>query len=163
VSDDGVVYGGFIEAEAGLERERRAEIDRRGTAVVTSSGAFVTLALALSAVLIGRGALLVPTARPIFLAAVAVLVIACLSAVLATLNLTYEVADVSTLRAMTEEHWQDTTADARFAVTHLQILAIARLRKANSTKANLLRAGLSAQAVAVLLLGAAIAVQVTDS
>jgi hypothetical protein len=43
VSDQGKSYAAFIEGELKAERERRTTYDTRGQALVTTSGALVTL------------------------------------------------------------------------------------------------------------------------
>jgi hypothetical protein len=66
VSDDGTYYAAFIEQELKFERERRATLDTRGQAVVTTSGALLTLVSAITAIAIDQKARVTRTAgRPL--------------------------------------------------------------------------------------------------
>lgn len=149
------MYAAYVEAESKAERERRATIDTRGLAVVTSSATFTTIALALSSVLPSFG-------RPgssglgLFTVAVALLVVACCMGVLSTLNLSYEVGSTETAQRMLTDRWTDDEVDARNLVATLHLATTRRLRQGNGRKSRLLLLALSAQALGVVLLGVAV-------
>lgn len=153
MTDQGVVYINFIEGELKAERDRRAAVDARALAVVTSSGGLVTLLAAVGA-FVSSG----KEFKPPDLAIVPLVVtlgcftVAVAFGILANRSRYYHVALSDTLFAMVTDHWGDDQIDSRNNVAELNIRTIHTLRVGNDKKANLVSAALWAQLGAVIAL-----------
>jgi hypothetical protein len=145
----------FIEAELKAERERRATLDTRAVAVVTTSGTLVTLVFAIGGLTLGSrnipvegGGLSGWSVWP----AVAALIMFTFAATLALYggrNVPYEVADKTALAKMTTTHWAMNEDDARQVVLYYNVGTIDTLREGNNHKARMLILALAAQLVAI--------------
>jgi hypothetical protein len=164
VSDQGKTYAAFVEGEVKAERERRATLDARGQALVTTSGALVTLLGGLAALVkpgtvarFGPAVLLTVCLALVLLAAAA----AC--GILAGWNRAYAVATTKTLVEMTRGHWRDDEVDARNNVATVNLRTVGSLREANAFKARWISIGLIVQVSALLVLSAGIVLVVTTA
>jgi hypothetical protein len=153
MDNQGVVYATFIEGELKTERERRANLDSKGSSLITSSGGVVTLLAAVGAFLAKSGAFVLPSVARIPLAvSLGAFVIAVGCGIMATWLHKYTVADVVDLDAMITSHWTDDATDSRNVVSKLNIATLDTLRKKNGRKAEWARAGQIAQLAALLAL-----------
>lgn len=128
-------------------------MEARGTALITSSGAFVTLLAAGFGLAFGQDPDTVPIpSRYCVMAAVVALLVSSVAGVLANKPADYGETDVDDMAGWLRDHWRaDAIAAARrTAESQLATLRTARLR--NAAKAKVVKVGAWAQVIAVLLL-----------
>jgi hypothetical protein len=156
LSEQGDAYSAFIESELSHEHDRRDKINSQSTAVVTSSGALLTLSAGIVAFLKGKD--YVPGSQVGWLFAVALVVYlgSAILGLLAGISRNYEVATSGTLDAMLRERWTDTEISAKNNVARLKLLSISSLRVGNNAKAKLLLAAVIVQVGAVVVLAVAL-------
>ncbi|MGW6932930.1 hypothetical protein ACWGE0_22935 [Lentzea sp. NPDC054927] len=157
MSDQGKTYLGFVEAELKAERERRTAFEARGQALVTSSGALVTLLVGLAAIVKTAAT---PQLTPWVLGPVGTALLLFATAggcgVIAGWNRHYAVAATGTLRTMLAAHWIDNEVDARNHTGSLLVSTLATLRSANNFKARWVTIGLIVQVSALIALAVAV-------
>jgi hypothetical protein len=145
--------------EAELQAERAAEtsLQSRALNVITSSGGFVTLALALVAAITGRKDYSVPGAAKVFIALGLVCFVAAATLALVTMQVRrQEVLTVETLEKWTsEEAWASPPDVAQRIITASMIPLIRDTRSRNSDRAKHLQRAILAElgAIALLALG----------
>lgn len=163
MSDQGKTYSAFIEGELKAERDRRSAYDGRGQALITTSGALVTLLGGLAALVKTSTTARFPAAALVTVG-VALVLFVCAAAcgIVAGWNRHYAVAKVSTLSRMTSDHWKDDEVDARNNVAAVQVLTVDTLRRANDFKARWVSGGLVAQVFALVALGIGVVVVITS-
>ena len=137
---------------------RKASLEQRGLAVVTTSGAIVTLLFGLVAVLTKTVTFELPKAgeQPLFWSLI-LFTVAAVAGVGVNVPLNYRNVDLSDEARFWR--WWDAPArsgDERIAITRVR--AYQRARKFNGVKAWVLVAGVAAEVVAVGLLAATVAV-----
>jgi hypothetical protein len=151
--DQGRTYAAFIEAELKAERERRASLDARGLAVVTTSGGLVTLLAAVGAFVSANGNFRLPgNVVPWLIVTLAGFVVAATFGILANTNWRYKVIDRAGLDRMRVEHWEDDTAQAMITVAYINVTTIDSLRRGNNIKVGLATSALTAQLAALAAL-----------
>lgn len=152
MSDQGVEYSTFIRTELGHEYDRRDAVNSRGTALITSATALITITLTVFAVLKGQDFRLHGLALAmIFIALFAFLSSAVLS-ILAGINWKYDVTSISTLRDMYDTHWTDSDVSARNVTAYCNVNTINSLRAGTNIKFRFLLWAAASQAFAVLAL-----------
>jgi hypothetical protein len=152
-SDQGKTYAAFIESELKAERERRASLDARGLAVVTTSASLVTLLAAVGAFASTAENFRLPGAAvPWLIVTLVGFVVATIFGILANANWRYKVSDRTTLDRMRTEHWADHTAQAMVTVAYINTVTIDTLRRGNNIKVGLATSALSAQLIALIAL-----------
>ena len=125
-------------------------------AVITTSGALVTLLLALLTVK-GRGGATVATgATDSFALGVWLLLVAGVAALVTNLPLRYASLDAGALQGIIEERWSDSPAAATRRVTATRLRTVARSHRLNSLKARFLVAALLAEVGGITALGLAV-------
>lgn len=129
------VFLDYIEKELRAERERKALLDQRGVALVTTSGSLTTLLFALGAVISGQKSFH-PSAWTVVLLTCALVTfsVSALFGLLATRLVSSEVGTPASLHALREKHWTVDIAVARNAVADVHARTIARLRGGNKKK-----------------------------
>lgn len=157
MTEQGEAFAAFIEGEVKAERDRRASLDARGLAVVTTSGSLTTLLAAVGAFVSARGGFGLPTGTifPLTVTLVA-FSLAAVCGLLASHNRQYDVADRTTLALMVGEKWPTSEVDARNVVADLNARTVDSLRRGNNKKATLLMAGLAFQLLALAALSVAV-------
>lgn len=143
------------------ERGRKQSLESRGTALVTSSGAFVSVVLAV-ATLADTRALDVPRDAVLSLAAaVACLLAAAVCGVLANMPTGYQEPDAAELARYIDDYWDaDGSAAARVVATN-SADNLKSARTANATKATVLRVGTAVEAAGLVLLAVTAALTLT--
>lgn len=163
MSEQGKTYLEFVEAELKAERDRRSTHDSRGQALVTTSGALVTLLTGLAAVVRTGNAGRFPPAIPIAVGiALGLFVCAAACGILAGWNRHYALASYTTLNRMLNEHWTDDEVDARNNVATVHAMTVHTLRQVNAFKAACVSIGLVVQVLALIALSVAIAVVIAN-
>ena len=159
VSDQGKVYAAFIEGELKAERERRTAYDTRGQALVTTSGALVTLIGGFAALVRAGSGTRPPIAGLyVFGAALVLFVGAAACGIAAGWNRHHAVATIATLKRMLTEHWKDDEVTARNNVSTVYRATVDTLRQANDFKAKWVSIGLILQVCALVASGTAVVI-----
>jgi len=154
----GSEYARLISDQLAEERDRKKSLEQRGTAVVTTVSALTSLLLGLGALVTKSASFSLPEqARPFVVWALISFVVAAVLAVATNLPVGYREPDIPGLRRLvTPENWGDNQDTGSISVADVQVTIIESARKANGRKALLLVAALSAEVVAVALLGRAV-------
>ncbi|GAB3438882.1 hypothetical protein GCM10027517_11660 [Phycicoccus ginsengisoli] len=150
MSEQGAVYAAFIDQQLAWERARQSSLDERGSKLQQAASLTAGLYVAALSVLNGKDAPLTGPALAVYVGTIVVLAAAFLFGVITTRLVEYEVADNSTLTAMTEERWGDSAVDSLSITAYLNTKAIASLRAGNNFKANCLHRGILCQGVGVV-------------
>jgi hypothetical protein len=158
VTDQGAIYLTFVENELKAERDRRANYDGRGQALVATSSVLVTLVSGGFAVV---GTKTVTRTPPlvvgILLLALALFVLSAVLGIVAGWNRHYAVAKYETIDRMLGEHWADNAVDARNNVATIHANTIRALRISNHFKATCVSYGLIFQVLALLTFAVGVA------
>lgn len=163
VSDTGPVagdaYEGYVLEQLQEERARKASLEQRGLAVITTSGTLVTLLFAISAFVLG-GRYTVPgfTCGAVVVALAMFIAAACLGIVV-NWPVNYSEPETDALQGLTaDEKWTDDRLAGVLAVTDSRLCTLKVARERNGTKAWLLIAAMGLEVAAVAALGAGVAV-----
>lgn len=157
--DRGQAYAEFIAGQLDRESKRREAIDGRALAVVTSSGAIVTLALAVLVAAHPANGQPAGRAHAVLGLALGCFLLAALLAVIAQFTWAYQVATRETLEFMVGARWSDADDVARNGCSRLQIRGVASLRHGNNRKAWFLTLALCAQCLGVAMMFAVVVVR----
>jgi hypothetical protein len=130
------VYLAFISSLLASEESRKASLEARGIAVVTTSGALVSLLLGLVAAITGSKTFVIPASAytPLFSGGVLFGIAAALG-ILTNVPFLYKSVKLASLRVATTDLWTDTPEDAELMVASTQIGLYASARASNSLKA----------------------------
>lgn len=158
------VYSGYIKDQLVEQDARKESIEKRGLAVITSSGTIVSLLFGLVAVLTSADGYTLPSdAEPWLIAALVAFVLAALAGIVTNVPLLYLAVKPPQLRRLVDDFWADgpETAEKRVAATQLKVLA--RAKSMNAAKGWILVAAVLAQLSAVVFLALAVRVVLTNS
>jgi len=153
------VYLEYVKEQVTEQDERKDSIEKRGLAVITSSGTIVSLLFALVAILTGVDKYELPNgAEPWLGIALGAFAISSLAGILTNAPLRYRSVEASELRKATRKFWGDSPdkAEKRVAVTEVEVLETAK--SINTIKAWILVAAIGFQLLAVICLALAIRV-----
>ena len=144
----------FIAELVRAEDERRESLDARGSTVISVSGTLVTLLLGLAALVTKAQTFVLPDpARQRLTFAVIAFVVAVLLAIATYVPQPARITDPAALARLLPDLWERTDDFAAKKVTATRLEQLASLQAANDRKALVLLAAVSAQVVAVALLG----------
>ena len=152
----GALYAEYIKELLDAQEARKASLEQRGLAVISTSAALVTILFGLTALSARRSKLDIPdTAAALLIAALVFFVLAALSAIITNLPRSYEGVQVDPLRDAVRNRWEDseTTASKMVALTRLKVLATAKEK--NEQKGVALMVAMSFEIIAVVLVGVA--------
>lgn len=153
---DGARYASFVEQELKAEWNRRATLDGRGQAVVTTSAALVALLGAVGAIVINRKGFTMPAVtRYPLLSALILFVVATGLGIVVTVNFRYEVASKESLAEL-PAHLSDADDVALDNIVVINVTTIVTLRHGNDKKAALALIALFAELGALLSLAATV-------
>ena len=140
------------------EDQRKASLEARGIAVVTTSAALATLLLGLST--LGKesksSVLLAPEAHGSVRVALALFALGALVAVVTNVPLGYREATVSGLRKLLNDSWDDSVKNALATVAANQLVVLESARFANGVKAGALVAAIGFEVAATILIAHAV-------
>ena len=152
------IYADYIKEQLEAQEARKVSLEQRGLAVITTSGALVTLLFGLTALTVRRASTFVipDSSAALLVAALVFFVLAALLAIVTNLPRSYEGVTVDALRKAVKERWEDSEAVASemVALTRLKMLASARSN--NDLKGRALVAAMACEILAVALVGAAV-------
>ncbi|MFJ3799980.1 hypothetical protein ACIPSJ_27325 [Streptomyces sp. NPDC090088] len=146
------VYGPLMVTMLNEQSARKASVEQRSLAVITSSGALVSLLVALSALLLGKDAelRLQSGTRVSLIAAVVAFVLAAVLALGSNSPRSYrDFAAEDVDRMLTD--WHCDGEDARWLVSQAQADFLKRAKSLNDTKAHLLQGAVAMEVVGVAL------------
>jgi hypothetical protein len=153
----GPEYGDFYQKLVEGQTARKASIEQRGLAVITTSGTLATLLFGLVALLSKPTAFELPTqARGPLVAALVAFVVSALFALLTNVPLNYENVVVEDPETEVRQLWQDTQEEARIALTVTRVKIFKRARTLNERKAWLLLLAMLAEFVAIIAVAIAV-------
>jgi hypothetical protein len=150
------VYAALVDQQADEERQRKAGLEARGLALITTSAALVSLLFGLAAVVTDSDSFQLTEASKIFLiASTGFFVFA------AVLGLGSNIANLRDLTS--EEYWSGDETVASRRVAQVRVSILARARKMNLRKGRLLLAGILVEVLAVLSLAVSVIVMVAGA
>jgi hypothetical protein len=158
------VYSEYIKEQLADQEARKVSLEQRGLAVITTSGALVTLLFGLTALTVKReSTFAIPDKAAVFLVvALVFFVAAALSALITNIPRSYRGVTVRALREAVEDQWEDSeeTASKKVALTRLTVLASAK--RVNDQKGYALIGGVAAEIIAVAMVGVAMGIVLWD-
>jgi hypothetical protein len=156
----GDVYAEVIDELLEHERSRKASLEQKALAVITSSGVLVTLLFGFSSLTKTQQAPIPLGARILLLAALVGLLVAILVSLGINRPVDFRPLGVKTdLHEMTTEAlWTADAAGARRAIAVFRVKEIDHWREQNGRKAGLLQNAIIAESAGVALLAATVAV-----
>lgn len=155
----GDVYASVIDELLVQEHKRKASLEQRALAVITSSGVLVTFLFGFAALLRTQQQTALPAAtRYLLAAALGCFLTAALSSLRVNGPVNHQPLGVKKdLRKMvTDELWNDDEVVAKRAIAEFRVGEIDRWRDGNGRKARQLQRASTAEAVGVLLVAAAV-------
>lgn len=149
----GAILAAYITSTLGEERASKTSLEARGLALVTSSGAFVTLVLAIAAVANGKS---VNVVSRLFLVLASIgFIAAAVLGIFVNIPKDYEEPTAQRLRELIQEHSESNPGQAIRAVADSEARNLAKARENNKNKAKTLRCGAKCQVAGLVLVGAA--------
>ena len=160
------LYAAYIKDQLDIQDARKTSIEQRGLAVITTSGALVTLLFGLTTLTTKRG----PTydipnwAASCLIVALGLFILAAVSAIVTNVPRSYQGVTVDALRAAVKgRRWEeDTEAEASKMVALTQLTVLEAAKKVNTQKGRFLIAGMVLEIFAVALVGVAMGIVVWD-
>ena len=149
------VYSDFVKTLIDAEATRKTSTESKGTAVITTSSALVTILFGLVAVVTSRTAFKLPSsAHGWLVAAIVAFVLAAATAILVSFPLPYgqTMLTLSDLR----KWWGDDVSTAEAAVSGLRLRALTAARRMNAFKAGLLGVACTAELIGLVFLTVAV-------
>jgi hypothetical protein len=149
----------FLDDQLAVERATKTSLENRAVAVITGSGALVTLLFGLAAVVVPRaGFRLTLAPRVLLVAAVVAFIVAGLFGIYMNAPMRqYEVEPDSLYKLVTSDEWPRPGEEARRQLAAAKLEVLVEARKDNNAKARVLGFAAGAQAVAVVLTAGAVA------
>jgi hypothetical protein len=145
------VYLDFISGLLASEESRKSSLETRGIAVITTSGALISLLLGLIAAIKGTKSFTLPvSAHAPFLIGGVLFGIAAAFGIVANVPFFYKSVNPTSLESATADLWHDTPEEAELMVASSQIGIYASARRANSLKAIFVLTGLTAEVSALI-------------
>jgi hypothetical protein len=159
------VYAALVDQQADEERQRKAGLEARGLALITTSAALVSLLFGLAAVVTDSDSFQLTEASKIFLiASTGFFVFAAVLGLGSNWPFRYQQVDIANLRDLTsEEYWSGDETVASRRVAQVRVSILARARKMNLRKGRLLLAGILVEVLAVLSLAVSVIVMVAGA
>ena len=157
-------YATYIKEQLDAQEERKTSLEQRGLAVITTSGALVTLLFGLTALSTkGAATFDIPDTASTFLTiALVFFVLAAVSAIFTNLPRSYQGVTVDALRGAVKNRWDDTDAEAARMVALTQLKTLAAAKRVNEQKGWALIAAMGLEIIAVALVGVAMGIVVWD-
>jgi hypothetical protein len=158
------VYTEYAKAELDLQHSRKDSLEQRGLAVVTTSGALVTLLFGLVAVLTDVTDFALPNAaRPWLYSALGLFFLAALGALLTNAPLRYVTVKPEDLREAARTRWEDSAKAAHRKVFITRVNVMADTKRKNDLKGRVLLAAMAAEVLAVGSVGMAVRLVIANS
>ena len=144
-------YLDFIAGLLASEDSRKASLEARGLAVITTAGVLASVLLGLLAAISGSKTLVLPSsAHAPVLASGSLFVIAAALGILANVPFRYKSVNPSSLTLALTDLWMDTPRDAELMVASTQVRLYAGARSTNSLKAMFLLTAMTIEVAALI-------------
>lgn len=150
----GAAFARLVQDQFSEERARKQSLENRAAALVTSSGAFVSVVLAVAALAGAQGLGVPREAAWTLTSAVVCLLAAAAAGVLAGMPRGYSEPDAAELGRYIERYWDADALEAAKVVAQATAANLQDARRANGKKATILVAGGWLQAASLALLAA---------
>jgi hypothetical protein len=145
------IYADFLKSLVDAEASRKASLEQRGIAVITTSGILVTLLYGLATITTSSKTLHLPPGSIDWLKASSVMfVLAAVTGIAVNLPLLYGQAKLT--EEDLQKAWDDTAPDAQATVTSVRIKRLKAAQRANNIKAWILMSSVSFEVGAIALL-----------
>jgi len=160
VADRGsTIYSEYLQEQLAGEDARKESIEKRGLAVITTSGTIVSLLFGLVAVLTGADKYTLPSgAEPWLGAALGAFVLAALAGIVTNMPLLYLGVKPQELKGAVDNLWEDAPDIAEKRVAATQVKVLTRAKSMNAAKGWILVGAVVAQLAAVVFLALAVRV-----
>ncbi len=165
VSPAGKVYQLMVASLLATEFDRKKTLEARGAILVTSSVSLLTLVTGVTVLVMGKEYVFRDHCSFIILLGALLAFIASATCVIfvQTYGFGYTVMDRETLKSLeNNSNWSRTADDAARNWVHWQVISIGSLRESNGIKANLVVCGLALQVLAIVLLSAAVGLELSS-
>ena len=150
-------YAEFVKALVDSEDSRRAALESRGSGVITSSGALVTLLLAIAALVRKQEGFALSSSTVTFLIISTIaFVCAALLAMTTYAPRVAKIVDAAKLKNELRMTWNEGADYAKIIITATWLDQLGALQRSNDVKAWLLMAAVLTEVVAVVVLGIAV-------
>lgn len=158
----GVAYEKHIAEQLTEQRARKASLEQRGTAIITTSGVIVTLLFGFGGLISSRSDARLDLVPQLLLAgAVVAFVFALVLGLVVSHPAAYRESETEWMRSLTDaSNWIRSDVEGERLVAQSRVAIIEVARAANKTKAKLLLWAYAAEVAAVGLLGSAVMVLV---
>lgn len=155
----GSIYATYIKDQLSDQNSRKDSIEKRGIAVITTSGTLASLLFGLAAVLTGVQHYHLPAAAESWLfAAMIAFVVGAIGGIATNLPLFYIGVRPSELQGAVKNRWRDSVEDAEQRVAATQVKVLGRAKMLNTIKGFVLLGAISAEVAAVIFLSVAIGI-----
>jgi len=151
-SAHGQEYLSFITGQLDQEVRRRDTIDARSAAVITASGAVLTLGVGVLAFLLGKPDQITGSARILVSVAATCFLLAVLGATVAGFGRKHQITSEAEMADMVDVGWNDPPELARRMCAKFHLEHLRSLRAQNQRKARFLTAALVLQPLGTLIL-----------
>jgi hypothetical protein len=142
---------GLIDAQLAEERARKGSLEARGLALITSSGAFVTVTLGIAALVDSKAGYSLPeTAQDSLVLGAVFLLIAAVLGVMCNLPLDYDEPKPDSMQDRLREYGHLSLFEGQKAVADSQTASLKAARSKNGIKAGFQLAGALAQVAGML-------------
>ena len=147
----GDVYGDLIVDHFERQAERKASIEQRGLAVISTSAALVTLLFALVAIITGQDSFsLTGVERMVLGLSLALFVVAAVLGLLTNITRTYQYVSTDMLQSLTQpDIWRGSKPEAQRQVARARVHMLRTARRQNGAKAKLLSRAIITEVAAV--------------
>jgi hypothetical protein len=152
------VYTDYIAQQLAREETRKASLESRGLAVMTTSGGLATLLLGFTTLTKKKnGEFLLPHASHLWVKGSLILfTAAALTAIATNLPFWMQWASVDGLRSLLKESWEDSMGVAEREVSDNRLDILASIRRGNGIKSWIVVAAMACEGVAVGFIAAAV-------
>jgi hypothetical protein len=154
--DEGVIYGAYIKSLLDHEQDRKSALEAKASAVITTSGALITLLFGLIAAVTGATGFTLPAASRDWLIAAVLLFVVATALGIATANIPVPYGQAAFDGAALAQAWTHPASAARENVARAQLDLIPVAAKKNDLKARLIVAAASAELLALGALAVAV-------
>ena len=151
------LYADYIKQQIDAQEARKSSLEQRGLAVISTSGALVTLLFGLTALTVKRGATfdLPETSSTFLVFALIGFVVAALLALITNLPRSYQGVKVEALKTAVKNRWHDSEPEAARMIALTMLNTLASSKNVNNQKGLALIAAMGFEVVAVALGGIA--------
>jgi hypothetical protein len=153
----GAIYGVLLTALLAEENQRKASLEQRSLAVISTAGALISLILALTALVLGRDRAveLTPVSKLLLVAAIIVFVLAAVAGLFANRPRMYIGFSGDDIDRMVSS-WEYNFAEAEYVVGELQARSLKAAIRLNNQKGRILQLGVAATVIGVTLVAGAV-------